>query len=178
MARYKRKFRGNGTEAERKIEELKALAEAAEKQASECEKKAKLAEQRVVELEAELEHARQRVERLERTRNEERRESREAVDQSAASNGVSSQSGVSWAIEREEIKFTGRELGRGSWSVVRAAMFRGLPVAAKCLQGTIISTYNREMFVGEMSIAARFAIPTFCSSSELRSRASLSSLHS
>ena len=92
--------------------------------------------------------------------NEKRRKSREAVDQSSASNGVSSsQSEVSWAIEREEIKFTGRELGRGSWTIIRAAMFRGLPVAAKCLQGTIISSYNRQMFVSEMSIAARVRHP-------------------
>ena len=43
--------------------------------------------------------------------------------------------------------------------MVKAAKFRGLPVAAKCLHGSIISQYNRHLFVREMNIASRVRHP-------------------
>ena len=165
LACYKKTFQGKPTDgtvedADRIIEELETRAEAAEKQAIESEKRAKLAEQRTAELEAQLKDVNHRVEVLEKTtQSMEKEERREAVDQPVASKSIPSQHEESWAIEREEIKFTNRELGKGSWAVVRAAMFRGLPVAAKCLRGMIISSYNRQMFVSEMNTAARVRHP-------------------
>ena len=64
-----------------------------------------------------------------------------------------------WVVNREEIKLTDQELGRGGWAVVRVAKFRGLRVAAKCLHTLIVSDYNRQLFVREMSIAARVRHP-------------------
>ena len=64
-----------------------------------------------------------------------------------------------WMVERGEIQLTQRELGRGSWAVVKVAEFRGLQVAAKCLHTIIISDYNRQLFVREMSIAAKLRHP-------------------
>ena len=64
-----------------------------------------------------------------------------------------------WMIERGEIHLTDRELGRGGWAAVRVAEFRGLQVAAKCLHSIIISDYNRQLFVREMSIAAKLRHP-------------------
>ena len=60
-----------------------------------------------------------------------------------------------WVVNREEIQLTDQELGRSGWAVVRVAKFRGLRVAAKCLHTLIVSDYNRQLFVREMSIAAR-----------------------
>ena len=62
-------------------------------------------------------------------------------------------------VHREEIQFTDQELGRGGWAVVKVAKFRGLQVAAKCLHTLILSDYNRQLFVREMSIAARVCHP-------------------
>ena len=64
-----------------------------------------------------------------------------------------------WIVERGEIHLTDRELGRGGWAAVRVAEFRGLQVAAKCLHSIIISDYNRQLFVREMSIAAKLRHP-------------------
>ena len=64
-----------------------------------------------------------------------------------------------WMVERGEIHLTDRELGRGGWAAVRVAEFRGLQVAAKCLHSIIISNYNRQLFVREMSIAAKLRHP-------------------
>ena len=64
-----------------------------------------------------------------------------------------------WMVERGEIQLTQRELGRGGWAAVRVAEFRGLQLAAKCLHAIIISDYNRQLFVREMSIAAKLRHP-------------------
>ena len=64
-----------------------------------------------------------------------------------------------WMVERGEIHLTDRELGRGGWAAVRVAEFRGLQVAAKCLHSIIISDYNRQLFVREMSIATKLRHP-------------------
>ena len=52
-----------------------------------------------------------------------------------------------------------KEIGCGSWGVVKVAKFRGLPVAAKCLHKTIISRYNRQLFKREMTISAKLRYP-------------------
>ena len=64
-----------------------------------------------------------------------------------------------WVVHREEIQLTDHELGRGGWAIVKEAKFRGLRVAAKCLHTFLISDYNRQLFVREMSIAARVRHP-------------------
>ena len=64
-----------------------------------------------------------------------------------------------WVVNREVIQLTDQELGRGGWAVVRVAKFIGLRVAAKCLHTLIVSDYNRQLFVREMSIAARVRHP-------------------
>ena len=64
-----------------------------------------------------------------------------------------------WVVNREEIQLTDQELGRGGWAIVTVAKFRGLRVAAKCLHTIIVSDYNRQLFVREMSIAARVRHP-------------------
>ena len=64
-----------------------------------------------------------------------------------------------WMVERGEIQLTQRELGRGGWAAVKVAEFRGLQVAAKCLHAIIISDYNRQLFMREMSIAAKLRHP-------------------
>ena len=64
-----------------------------------------------------------------------------------------------WIVESNEIQLTEQELGRGGWATVKVAEFRGLQVAAKCLHSIIISDYNRQLFVREMSIAAKLRHP-------------------
>ena len=66
-----------------------------------------------------------------------------------------------WMVERGEIRLIDRvpELGWGGWGTVKVAEFRGLRVAAKCLHKIIISDYNRQLFVREMSIAAKLRHP-------------------
>ena len=78
------------------------------------------------------------------------------------SEGVSSKSQEQhpeWIVSRDEIKLTGRELGRGGWAIVKEAEFRGSTVAAKCLHQEIISSYNQGVFIREISIAASLRHP-------------------
>ena len=64
-----------------------------------------------------------------------------------------------WAVNREEVEFTGEKLGEGGWAEVEVAKFRGARVAAKCLYSQIISHYNRDLFIREMNVAARVRHP-------------------
>ena len=64
-----------------------------------------------------------------------------------------------WVVQREEVELTQEVLGRGSWTTVCVARFRGLRVAAKCLQHLNISDYNRQLFSREMTIAATIRHP-------------------
>ena len=64
-----------------------------------------------------------------------------------------------WAVDRQEIQFTGEKLGEGGWAEVKVAKFRGAKVAAKCLHNQIISPYNRDLFTREMNVAARVRHP-------------------
>ncbi len=64
-----------------------------------------------------------------------------------------------WVVQRDEIELTAEQLGKGGWGVVYIAKFRGLNVAAKHLHGLIVSDYNRQLFMREMTIAARLQHP-------------------
>ena len=64
-----------------------------------------------------------------------------------------------WMIERSEIYLTDQELGKGSWATVKVAEFRGLQVAAKCMHDILISDHNHQLFMREMSIAAKLRHP-------------------
>ena len=64
-----------------------------------------------------------------------------------------------WVVQREEVELTQEVLGRGSWDTVCVARFRGLHVAAKCLQHLNVSDYNRQLFSREMTIAATIRHP-------------------
>ena len=64
-----------------------------------------------------------------------------------------------WVVQREEVELTEEVLGRGSWATVCVARFRGLRVAAKCLQHLNVSDYNRQLFSREMTIAATIRHP-------------------
>ena len=64
-----------------------------------------------------------------------------------------------WVVRREEIQFTGPELGRGGWATVSVALFRGTHVAAKVIHHQILSQHNRQLFKREMNMAARIRHP-------------------
>ena len=60
----------------------------------------------------------------------------------------------SWVVDKSEIIFTDKVLGKGGWGTVQVAKFRGLLVAAKCLHQEILSKYNIGLFKREMNLAA------------------------
>ena len=64
-----------------------------------------------------------------------------------------------WVLQRDEIRLTGKELGRGGWGTVEKALFRGTYVAAKRMYRHIISDYNRHLFEREMNIGSRLRHP-------------------
>lgn len=59
-----------------------------------------------------------------------------------------------WIVDKREVDITGEVLGKGGWGEVRVAKFRGTTVAAKFLHESVISDYNLELFIREMTIAA------------------------
>ena len=90
---------------------------------------------------------------------EDRLREAERVANALQGNSLEQRDEAFWMVERGEIQLTQRELGRGGWAAVKVAEFRGLQVAAKCLHAIIISDYNRQLFVREMSIAAKLRHP-------------------
>lgn len=67
--------------------------------------------------------------------------------------------GSQWVVQRDEIQFTGEELGRGGWGVVKVASFRGIRVAAKCFYSELTSDYYLSMYNRELNMAARLRHP-------------------
>ena len=90
-----------------------------------------------------------RAENAEREVQEYQRRGEEAEDKTKAE----------WVVERKEIKFTNKELGRGGWGAVTVANFRGTEVAAKCFYQELSSDYYQGLFTREMNMAARLRHP-------------------
>ena len=89
-----------------------------------------------------------------------RQQLQEAIQQAQQREHSSSpQNQTHWVVLKEEINITQEVIGKGGWGEVRAANFRGLKVAAKCLHDLIISDYNISIFAREMEIAARVRHP-------------------
>ena len=138
------------TQAEQRVAQADQRATQAEQRATQAETGARFFQQQIEEMAVRVRQAEQTArEAQERARMTEQRAQRMETrghDQF-------------WVVNREEIQLTDQELGRGGWAVVRVAKFRGLRVAAKCLHNLIVSDYNRQLFVREMSIAARVRHP-------------------
>ena len=60
-----------------------------------------------------------------------------------------------WEISPKDIQLTGVDIGKGKWSVVREAIYRGDKVAARCLYSKIISEDNFKVFIECMDMAAK-----------------------
>ena len=64
-----------------------------------------------------------------------------------------------WVISRDQIKLTGKCLGRGAWGIVVGGKYRGCAVAVKQMHELILSPHNRRLFEREMNIAWRCRHP-------------------
>ena len=134
----KDKFQRRAEEQQRQAEDSNTRAEALQRQSQESNRKAERAEERVQHVERSL------------------AETRQSLRQSEERYQISS---THWAVRREEIELTGRELGAGGWATVTVAKFRGAHVAVKRIRNQIISRHNIHLFQREMNIAARLRHP-------------------
>ena len=64
-----------------------------------------------------------------------------------------------WVVRKEEIDLTGPQLGVGGWATVTVAKFRGIQVAVKKIHDEIICDHNLQLFLREMTMAARLRHP-------------------
>ena len=151
-------------QAEQRAVQSEQRATRAEQRATQAEQRATQAEQRATQAEAGARFLQQqneemavRVSQVEQTAREAQERAR--MTEQRAQRLETRGHDQFWVVNREEIQLTDQELGRGGWAVVRVAKFRGLRVAAKCLHNLIVSDYNRQLFVREMSIAARVRHP-------------------
>ena len=64
-----------------------------------------------------------------------------------------------WIVSKDEILITNENLGRGAWGKVKVAAFRGSRVAAKSFHSLIVSDYNRQLFIREITMAASLRHP-------------------
>ena len=120
----------------------------------------RMAEERATTAEERAAQSEHRIREAERVAEEANRRVQEAEHRAAeAERRLQIEDQPFWAVDREEIQFTGETLGRGGWAEVRIAKFRGARVAAKCLYSQIISDYNRGLFIREMNVAARIRHP-------------------
>jgi serine/threonine protein kinase len=126
-------------ESERRVREAERRAEVAEGRAESAEGRVELAEGRVEVAEGRVE-GRVEVEGRAETATGRRLE-------------------TLWAVEKEEIQLTHRELWSGAWATIHIALFRGTPVAAKSIHNVIISDFNSQLFEQEIDIAARIHHP-------------------
>ena len=137
-------------EAEITAEDRAATAEETVRRVTESERRAReaerMAEDRAIAAERAAEEAIRRAQEAERRAAE-------------AGRRLQMDSQPFWAVNREEIEFTGEKLGEGGWAEVKVAKFRKARVAAKCLYSQIISHYNRDLFIREMNVAARVRHP-------------------
>ena len=60
-----------------------------------------------------------------------------------------------WEISEKDVQLTGVDIGKGRWSIVREATYRGDRVAARCLYSKIISEDNFKVFIECMDTAAK-----------------------
>lgn len=60
-----------------------------------------------------------------------------------------------WEISKNDIELTGVDIGKGRWSIVREATYRGDRVAARCLYSKIISEDNFKVFIECLDTAAK-----------------------
>ena len=141
-------------EAEARARESTQAVTQAEHRAAQAEQRATQSEQRATQAEQRATQSDQRAEQTAREAQERARMTEQRAQRLEARGHDQL-----WVVNREEIQLTDQELGRGGWAVVRVAKFRGLRVAAKCLHTLIVSDYNRQLFVREMSIAARVRHP-------------------
>ena len=159
------------TDANKKMREAEARAQESTQAVAQTEQRAIQAEQRATQsdqratraeagvcfLQQQIEELSVRVRQAEQTAREAQKRAR--MMEQRAERPETRGHDQFWVVNREEIQLTDQELGRGGWAVVRVAKFRGLRVAAKCLHTLIVSDYNRQLFVREMSIAARVRHP-------------------
>jgi myosin heavy subunit len=68
-------------------------------------------------------------------------------------------SSCSWILQEEEIHATNEVLGKGSWGVVKVAIFKRTRVAAKYMNELNISRYNIAIFTREMELLAQVRHP-------------------
>ena len=157
--RRRQEAEGRVREAVRGRQEAEGRVREAEGRPQEAERGRREAEGRVRETERGRQEAeRGRQEAMGRVREAERgRQEAEGRAQEAEARQEEEQS--FWVVRREEIQLTEEELGRGGWAVVKVATFRGTRVAAKCLHHLIISRHNRDLFIREMTMAARVRHP-------------------
>ena len=151
-------------QAEQRATQADQRAAQAEQRATQADQRAAQAEQRAMQAEAGAHFLQQQIEQLLLRVRQAEQTAREAQERARMTEPRAQRLETRghdqfWVVNREEIQLTDQELGRGGWAVVRVAKFRGLPVAAKCLHTLIVSDYNRQLFVREMSIAARVRHP-------------------
>ena len=140
-------------EGEARAQEARQQADAARQQAEEALQQSEASRQQAEADRQQAEEAREREEQLQE-------EVRRAEQRAQLAEQRAAEEEPFWAVGREEIELQeGEELGKGGWTVVKVAIFRGARVAAKCLYGVIASDYNRELFVREMNFASRVRHP-------------------
>ena len=149
------------TQSEQKATQAVAQAE---QRATQSEQRATQSEQRATQAEAGARFFQQQIEELSVRVRQAEQTAREAQERARMTEQRAQRLETRgrdqfWVVNREEIQLTDQELGRGGWAVVRVAKFRGLQVAAKCLHTLVVSDYNRQLFVREMSIAASVRHP-------------------
>ena len=147
-----REAEGRAQEAEGRVQEAEGRLREAEGRAREAEGRVQEAEGRLREAEGRAREAEGRVQVAEGRLREAEGRAREAEARQGEEQSF-------WVLRREEIQMTEEELGRGGWAVVKVATFRGTRVAAKCLHHLIISRHNRDLFIREMTMAARVRHP-------------------
>ena len=64
-----------------------------------------------------------------------------------------------WVIPRCDVQITMEEVGRGRWTIIRVAHYKGQRVAARCFHSQIISEYNHKLFQESLDFAAKLRHP-------------------
>ena len=64
-----------------------------------------------------------------------------------------------WVVPRSDVQITMEEVGRGRWTNIRVAYYKGQKVAARCLYNQIVSDSNQKIFQESIDLAAKMRHP-------------------
>lgn len=64
-----------------------------------------------------------------------------------------------WVVPRSEVQLTLEEVGKGRWTIIQVAEYKGQRVAARCIYSQLVSKKNHKLFQENLHVVAKIQHP-------------------